>query len=465
MHVVTFCALKNILQITTIVSLSCYIVAIATCVKKKKSYKPYVSFLGMHVFSIVSGFAISIATNSIPVPVACCFFQSVMTVFLPVIIAMRGDYPTINPKIKRRAGLCVLVAICVLLIKGIKEMDTEFKWNSAWEAPKYYPVELLNGAFMLEGKGERSLLSCCTGGRGWGASAHEYGGKKRPLPEGLYAYWYSFAEDKFYEGSFKLPRDKMLALFREGFNQHRAKNRMTYNAITVGFAPGGTVAVWLQGYRRSGKSVEIGYFKAKEAKRLSWEKFFDTFYYRDFKERAWTVYRQEMLKGLGAIDNLERNGIPFGVWDTYRERFNFRPVMVYEDTTCVTDEIYLEYYNGEIETISLEGLKENPYEKRAMVKYIEVYWSFGQTIRELILEFDEQEIFEAYRKIHDGNPDCPVELQICFDEENHYVHLFLARTKKDDFDRVQLRHAKIKWFPVDEIKRYRFEVFKKKNNN
>ena len=444
------------LIVTTIISLLCYVCAIAECVEKKKGYKLYLFYFGIHVLSIL-GFVTDIGN----LPLISYLFQFVMTVILFMTVSMRGDYPTIkippiNKKIKIILAVFVLAAISVLLIKYIKKMNTEFEWYSAWEAPEYYPVELLNGAFILEGEGEISLLSRWTQGLGWGEISHEYGGKKRPVPVGLYVYWYSFTEDKFYEGAFELPRDTMLALFREGFNQFRAKNHTTYQEITVGIAPGGIVSVWLSGNKNE---VEIGYFKGKEANRLSWEHF-DSFHYRNYRDSAWTVYRQDMLRDLDALDHLKQYGIQFGLWDTYRKRFNFHPVMVYEDTTCITDEIYMEFYNGERESLSLERLAENPFAKRARVKYIQVYWSFGQTIRELILEFDEQEMFEAYEKIYEGNPDCPIELQICFDKENHYVYLFLVRTEKDNFKRIQLRHAAINWYPVDERKRYRFEVFK-----
>ena len=368
----------------------------------------------------------------------------------------------LSRKTKNWLIISVLLLLGILSVKYINNMDEKIKWYSAWDAPKYYPVELLNGAFILKGEGEISLLSCWTGGQRWGGSSHEYGGKIYPLPEGLYVYWYSFTEDKFYEGAFKLPRDRMRALFSEGFNQFRAKSHTTYNTLTVGLAPGGIVAVWLKGH---GQEVEIGYFKAKETKRLSWELFFhDSFHYKNFRDSAWTVYRQDMLKSLDAHENMERHGIPFGLWDRYRVRFNIRPVMIYEDTNCITDEIYMEFFNGETEALSLERLEENPFEKRARIKYIEVYWSFGQTIREGIFELDEEEIFEAYEKIYEGNPDCPVELQICLDRDNHYFYLFLVRTEQGKFKRVQLQHAKINWYPEDEANRYQFEVFEKNNS-
>jgi len=353
---------------------------------------------------------------------------------------------------------------CSLFIncQNKENRDTTFEWYSAWGAPTYYPVELLNGAFILPEEGEISLFQAPAIGRGWGVGAAEYGGKKFPVPEGLYVYWYSFTEDKFYEGAFKLPQDTMLKLFREGFNRFRAKMHITYDEIAVGLAPGGVVAVWLTGYgpKGCGKEVEIGYFKAHEGKRLTNEHF-ESYRYWSKGDSAWTVYRKEMLEGMDAADHLKRYRIPFGVWDAYREKFNFRPVLLFDDdSTCVTDEIYMDFFNGEKESLSLDELEENPFKMRARIRYIEVYWSFGQNIRYMTLEFDEKEIFEAYKKICEGNSNTPIELQIHSSESKNYLNLFLTCVEKGNFRRIQLKHTKINVYIEDEYSRHYYEVFK-----
>lgn len=368
----------------------------------------------------------------------------------------------------------LLVTVLALLLSGIftscknqssMNTDTKFEWWSAWDAPRYYPMEVLDGAFLLKGQYQTPLRQGFTQGQKWGGNSDEMGEGERPLPDELDVYWYSFTEDKFYEGAFKLPQDTMLKLFREGFNQFRFKKHVTYDYITVGLAPGGVVSVWLKG-NWNGKEVEVGYFKAHEGERLTWEHF-DSEYYRSKGDSAWTAYRREMLDGLDAADHLKRYGIPFGIWDTYREKFNFRPVMVYEDkdTARITDEIHMEFFNGEEESLSLNELKENPFKMRARIRYFEAFWTFGQNMRYIQLEFDEQELFNAYKDVYEGNPNTQVELQIHMNKENDHFDQFLVRVEKGNYKEVQLRHTKINFYIDDVSNRYHYNVFKNDSNN
>jgi hypothetical protein len=373
----------------------------------------------------------------------------------------------ITPVIIIFAGYLSFIVISNII--DVKEMNTKFDWEATWNATKLYPMELISGAFIFPGEGAKVLRSG-SAHDDWGSEGSISVGNTRPkpVPIGLYIHWYSYTEDKFYKGSFDLPYDKILTLFREGFNMFRAKKHTTYSDIVAGLAPDGTVGIWLSG---KGRQVEVGYFKAPESEYLSAKEFLGYLYdvyCAEYGENENIVqkYRQLGLKqDKKVLDNLMQHGISFGLWDTYRERFNIRPVIMYEDTTCITDEIYIKYYNGEKETLSLSRLEENPFKKRARIKYLNAYWSFGQIIREVIFEFDEQEIFETYRKIYDGNPDYHVELQIQLDKENHYFSVFLVRMDEDNFKRIQLNHIKINWYPISEINRYRFEIFKNKDKN
>lgn len=57
--------------------------------------------------------------------------------------------------------------------------------------------------------------------------------------------FYSYAEKQFYKGEFPLPYEKILAAFRE----HNLDPENPYfSSIQIGIAPGGVVAVWLDGY-------------------------------------------------------------------------------------------------------------------------------------------------------------------------------------------------------------------------
>src|SRR5690625_5873636 len=81
-------------------------------------------------------------------------------------------------------------------------------------------------------------------------SSHIVGPDLKPLPDKLHIKYFSYLEDQFYEGNFDLPYEKILFLFREG---SKDKDNTEYNRIMVGVAPGGSVAVWLQGQIKKNK--------------------------------------------------------------------------------------------------------------------------------------------------------------------------------------------------------------------
>src|SRR5690625_7626696 len=81
--------------------------------------------------------------------------------------------------------------------------------------------------------------------KGWGEmiSTHIVGPDLKPLPDQLEIKFFSFLEDQFYEGVFDLPYETILSLFKE----QSINGGREYHRIMIGFAPGGYVAVWLQG--------------------------------------------------------------------------------------------------------------------------------------------------------------------------------------------------------------------------
>lgn len=340
-----------------------------------------------------------------------------------------------------------------------KDKKKKFEWEATWNAPKLYTMRLIDGSFYSEDR--PSTIRHGYGDNGWGFPGSYSIGNTAPkhLPQKLKLHWYSFTEDKFYEGNFTLPYDRILELFNEGFNMRRAKVKCTYEDIVVGIAPGGRVAVWVKG---DGKQTEVGIYQAEESEYLNVKYLTDWFYYTLKGEEGMKIYRINILKNDGgeAWKNLEQNGIPFGIWDTYRERYRLRPVMVYEDPNCITDEIYMEFFNGEKKSLSLENLEKNEFQNQARIKYIEAYWSFGQEIRKVKIKFDEKEIFKIYEEIYGENPDAPVEVQLCLNKDNNYFKVYFACTEGDNPRRIQVKHANINWYLEREDNREYFEVFK-----
>ncbi|WP_223648587.1 DUF2931 family protein [Hymenobacter psoromatis] len=96
----------------------------------------------------------------------------------------------------------------------------------------------------------------------WGASGTSWvvGDEMQTVPERLKILWFSYAEDKFYEGDFALPQEKLYHLLQAGTWDIKEQKKVTYTEFTVCVLPKGVVVVWLTG----GNKVLVGRFLAHE---------------------------------------------------------------------------------------------------------------------------------------------------------------------------------------------------------
>lgn len=92
-------------------------------------------------------------------------------------------------------------------------------------------------------------------GVGWAV-----GDTMQAVPDSLELRWFSYTEDKFYEGHFLLPQQRIYNLLKQGYWDSNFTKYDTYNGFTATVLPTGGVVVWLTG----GNSVFIGRYQATE---------------------------------------------------------------------------------------------------------------------------------------------------------------------------------------------------------
>lgn len=290
-------------------------------------------------------------------------------------------------------------------------MHEKFEWEPGMSAPKNYPMEGYRIKFIYpDSTGISWPLDVAGLGTGWGEESGSVavGDDKKPLPIGLEISWLSYTEDQFYNGSFKLPYDTILNLFEKGwpdFNYSTnppIQTKSSYNQIIAGMAPGGVVVVWLSG---AGHIIDIGRFQATKTN-INMNAFIgrsdikvdqdnyvkDFFSYKEAKEFK---------------DNLEKNGIPYGLWDKYRQRFIMRPTVIYDWPKLIkTSQLALNYYSGEEETLDSATIEKNEYTSRVRPQKFSFYWYVDSAGKnqgyQLTVEFNEAEIMKAYAEVY-GN--------------------------------------------------------------
>jgi len=214
--------------------------------------------------------------------------------------------------------------IILLLLTGynnaMSNNYTKFDWRATESAPQHYPMEIIRGTFIYKGSTQGIYIpSGGTLDAGWGdpISSHNDGNHERPLPDRLTLTFFSYAEKQFYQGDFKLPYEKILALFREGVDLN--PDNPVYDRIMVGIAPGGAVAVWTVGSHQ--KEV---FFSQAEKIDLSPSQAFGL----PFKDKAEAdEYMEEgLVEDLTdeEIISIKNDGVPFGLWSRYRNLYDWR---------------------------------------------------------------------------------------------------------------------------------------------
>ena len=308
-----------------------------------------------------------------------------------------------------------------------KKLDLDYA--SSVCAPKLYPVEVYRGDFYTED----DWLPITNGGiaeDGWGDNGMNMS-RGSIIPTNFKITYFSFLENKFYTGDFKLPYDQIQNLFKEGLIGYRIKKYVTYDAMIVGMAPGGVLVVWMQS---RDNQVEIGRFQATETT-MKWETFAGANAFDKPEYIASILERRSE-----AVANFEKNGLMLGLWDTYRIKYNWRPKFEFSEGSQV-EGIDLKMYNGESSFVWGEELTKNDHKSRAITSRINLLWSdeteqkYGADI-----DFDEAEIFDAYKLIYRDDKEQNAELVIKYNDTRTSLEFYL-RSKSEE---IELEKCKVK---------------------
>jgi hypothetical protein len=319
-----------------------------------------------------------------------------------------------------------------------EKMTKTFYWSPSAGCAPLYPMETYHCEYIYaDGSGDGPATSE-VGTRNWGdASGNSLVGDEfKPIPVRLEVTWLSYTENKFYTGNFKLPYDSIIDLFQRGFeafywdneNKKAYGKHTTYNEIITGLAPGGIVVVWLSGF---GHQIEVARFKGIETI-VDMKNFMQRNDLNVTKEE----YTKSMLEDQKDVtDNLAKNGIPYGLWDSYRDRFNIIPIVKYDQNHIVkTDKLYMDFLNGESDILFSDKVDNPELKKRARMRNLTATWSdtLGFKIQPYILKinFNEAEMFKAYKEVYGNNPDQKGELVVEVNRGNNQYRIFLQTKDK-----------------------------------
>jgi hypothetical protein len=316
---------------------------------------------------------------------------------------------------------------------------TKFEWKASESAPKNFPMQIIRGNLHYHGDASGDGLYVPNGvviSHGWGRmrSSHITGPDLKPLPDKLDITFFSYMEDTFYQGSFDLPYDKILRLFRDGEARPKKKDRQGKDMkndyrIIVGVAPGGTVAVWVtdEGSKEvffgQAKKVELDFSKAIEM---------------PVAKRTWYVNKNlEHAVPPDVLASIRKNGIPFQQWANYRTQYQWVPTFAVSHPPTEIG----------IGTFSAEGRHYNfPLEpaftatSHPVPDEIEFQYAVkeGEAKDYYIIHFDETEMLTSFAKLGAHHKPLQLEFEPKLPKDQTLVRL------RNDKETIQLKKFTVK---------------------
>lgn len=239
------------------------------------------------------------------------------------------------------------------------------------------------------------------------------------IPNSIDILWVAYTEKKFYQANIQFSEElqnRMLELFREGYYGVKEKQRFRYNNLVITLLPEGKIWLYLDGSHRY---VRLDYTLQAEEVSVELSDYVDTRHKTvdDFCTGRLSDYPK-------AIENLSKNGIPKGLWDTYAERFPYDIQIEFENEQTVFDPDYGYYCsNGEM----LGSLDDVKYYPMARLKHLIMVWNVADTEYLGHLYFDENEVIRNYPAAFgdEPNPDIRGKFLIKVGEDNNRFDISL----------------------------------------
>lgn len=322
-----------------------------------------------------------------------------------------------------------------------KMEEEQFIWEGGVSAPIGYPVQIYQGSIGF--KSISDVLS--TGKYGWGSMGNTMNSGTDWMPRFLNVTWLSYAEDCMYTIETHIDHKKLFSLFKKGYeakvtNGSGEIRHENYDGICAGFAPGGVVVIWAVGASRQ---TEIGRYQGKkiiipqseiDGLDSHEELIFDPEY------RKMTMSDDRIISK--EVQEANKNKpIPLGLWDTYRLKYNWKPVFILPDSSILNEfyEIRLTFLNGEVENIFSDQFPINAYWNKTILRKI----TFSFTDKNGIqygagADLNEESVLNAFKEIYEKNSgSISADLNIKINMDNTYFTVKLKGNGKDIFIKTE----------------------------
>lgn len=253
------------------------------------------------------------------------------------------------------------------------------------------------------------------------------GDEWQAVPDSLQVRWFSFAEDKFYEGHFPLPQERLHALLKQGLWNGHQQQQITYDDLTVVVAPGGLVVVWLTA--GSSDRVLVGHYYAQEISD-------DYNAIRPGDDRAADVREARSNLSAAVQEEIKRGPVTSRKWEAYLRTYPWQ--LAFSQPVVLTN-YSARYVNAEA-TSSPVTRDLTAFVQRMLAPtakpvpsacYLHGTAEHGTRYVVQVEDFDEAETQAAFQDLHQLSPGSPITLLFTIDKPFQKVTLTLKNERKE----------------------------------
>ncbi|WP_262895749.1 DUF2931 family protein [Hymenobacter ruricola] len=318
-----------------------------------------------------------------------------------------------------------------------------FRLSAAPAAAEGYPMEVIDGYFLpAAGNGSTGIPIAPEFLEGdWGHSAISWGvgNPIQPVPERFWVRWYSYPEDKFYEGHWLLPGQHLTELLRQGYWNTKDKQHETYDGLTLCLLPKGVVVVWLTGANQ----VLLGRYEGSEIN-------YDFKRFNEAANRPRMVVQEQAKLPPAVQHEIKTHTLSTRRWDAYLKTYSwqlaFNRSLQLEtfSLTCLNAERTHYPPTADLPTYVQNLLRPQTRAVPAHLLLL-VDAGYGRRRKIRVDAFEEAETLAAFRQLHAARPDAPLTLFVETDERVSQARFFV----KNDQQQVPLPHAKVVVYDAD----------------
>ena len=343
------------------------------------------------------------------------------------------------PLLPSFAALLALLTFTFSACHSLEPYQTErFELTAGPAAAEGYPMEIVEGRFITsDGKTIPLGPEFLEGDWGQSHSGIIGGDGTAPAPDSLEVRWFSYPEDRFYEGHFLMPQRRIYDLLKQGFWDSNDQKHRTYFELTMCLLPKGVAVVWLTGV---GNQVLLGRYEGREID-------FDFKRFNSGANRALMI-QEEQAELPPAVQQQIRTGtLSTKQWDTYLKTY---PWQVAFSQPLTLDYAGIVYFNGEASNYAI--IPDSAARTRVLLApspkpvptqlSLDVDAGYGRKRQIQVRAFDEAETLAAFQALHAANPALPLTLYIDTDERVDSARLFL----KNERQQVELRKSPVLLF-------------------